>query len=171
MAALDDDLDLPTALAIVREMLRADLPADERRWLVLDADAVLGLDLHRVWDAVPDGRAQGRLGAARERDAARAARDFARADALRDEIEGWAGTSSRSSTAPDGSTAAGRGCAGHRSRPEVGPDFASYRSSIGRLAGQVPHASSSVAPPASVNSGCPPERGVITAGGPARCTA
>jgi hypothetical protein len=32
-------------------MLRADLPADERRWLVLDADAVLGLDLHRVWDA------------------------------------------------------------------------------------------------------------------------
>ena len=25
-------------------------PADERRWLVLDADAVLGLDLHRVWE-------------------------------------------------------------------------------------------------------------------------
>ena len=92
--ALDDDLDLPAALVVVREMLRADLPADERRWLVLDADAVLGLDLHRAWDAaadtttVPD--AVTRLLA--ERDAARAARDYAKADALRDEIgsAGWA---------------------------------------------------------------------------------
>jgi cysteinyl-tRNA synthetase len=74
-------------------MLRADVSADERRWLVLDADAVLGLDLHRAWDAaadtttVPD--AVTRLLA--ERDAARAARDYAKADALRDEIgsAGW----------------------------------------------------------------------------------
>ena len=48
VAALDDDLDLPTALAVVRETLRADLPADERRWLILDADFVLGLDLDRA---------------------------------------------------------------------------------------------------------------------------
>ena len=48
VAAIDDDLDLPTALAVVRETLRADLPADERRWLVLDADFVLGLDLDRA---------------------------------------------------------------------------------------------------------------------------
>ena len=40
--AIDDDLDLPTALAVVRETLRPTCPADERRWLVLDADAVLG---------------------------------------------------------------------------------------------------------------------------------
>ncbi len=95
VAALDDDLDLPTALALVRETLRSDLPADERRWLALDADAVLGLDLHRVWEAdaqtvdstVPkevtalvDARAE-----------ARTARDFAKADTLRGEIEalGW----------------------------------------------------------------------------------
>ena len=51
VAALDDDLDLPTALAVVRETLRSELPADERRWLILDADAVLGLDLDRVWGA------------------------------------------------------------------------------------------------------------------------
>ena len=56
VAALDDDLDLPVALVCVREMLRVDLPADERRWLVLDADAVLGLDLHRTWDAARTGR-------------------------------------------------------------------------------------------------------------------
>ena len=92
VAALDDDLDLPAALAVIREILRSDLPADERRWLVLDADAVLGLDLHRVWDAatvedVPEAVAS--LVAAR--DVARAARDYARADALRDEIAalGW----------------------------------------------------------------------------------
>ena len=48
VAAIDDDLDLPAALAVVRETLRADLPADERRWLVLDADFVLGLDLDRA---------------------------------------------------------------------------------------------------------------------------
>jgi len=91
--ALDADLDLPAALVSVREMLRADLPADERRWLVLDADAVLGLDLHRVWEGgpaatdVPDNVAA----LLRDRDTARAARDYARADALRDAIGalGW----------------------------------------------------------------------------------
>jgi hypothetical protein len=40
VAAIDNDLDLPAALAIVREILRADLAADERRWLVLDTDLV-----------------------------------------------------------------------------------------------------------------------------------
>jgi cysteinyl-tRNA synthetase len=88
VAALDDDLDLPAALVCVREMLRADLPADERRWLVLDADAVLGLDLHRVWDE-PDDSPELPIeitALLRERDDARLARDYARADALRDEI-------------------------------------------------------------------------------------
>jgi cysteinyl-tRNA synthetase len=95
VAALDDDLDLPTALALVRDTLRADLAADERRWLVLDADAVLGLDLHRVWEAdaldaetaLPDEVAA----LVGSRDAARIARDFATADALRGRIEalGW----------------------------------------------------------------------------------
>jgi cysteinyl-tRNA synthetase len=95
VAALDDDLDLPGALACVREMLRSDLAPDERRWLVLDADAVLGLDLHRVWEggsgrdpaAVPADVAD--LVAARTE--ARTAKDFARADALRGDLAelGW----------------------------------------------------------------------------------
>lgn len=50
VTAIDDDLDMPVALALLREILRTELPADERRWLVLDADFVLGLDLHRVWE-------------------------------------------------------------------------------------------------------------------------
>ena len=90
VAALDDDLDLPAALVTVREILRADLSADERRWLVLDADAVLGLDLHRVWEAqaASDDVPEAVLAMLRDRDAARTARDYARADALRDEIVG-----------------------------------------------------------------------------------
>jgi cysteinyl-tRNA synthetase len=89
--ALDDDLDLPTALATVREVLKADLPVDERRWLVLDADAVLGLDLHRSWEAAADQQAAPTLsevgaGLIAERASARAAHDFERADALRAEL-------------------------------------------------------------------------------------
>ncbi|MEO5885566.1 MAG: cysteine--tRNA ligase, partial [Candidatus Limnocylindrales bacterium] len=116
--ALDDDLDLPIALTVVREMLRADLPVDERRWLILDADAVLGLDLHRGWDRPDDGRRANSDGATAgavpsdvqalidARTAARAARDFGRADDLRRQLEtmGWtvvdgpAGTTARHST-------------------------------------------------------------------------
>ncbi len=93
-AALDDDLDMPTALAVVRETLRAHLPADERRWLVLDADFVLGLDLHAVWSAPGPAAEQAPaavLELADERSAARARGDFERADGLRGEIEsaGW----------------------------------------------------------------------------------
>jgi cysteinyl-tRNA synthetase len=84
--AIDDDLDLPAALAVVRAVLRADMPADEKRWLVLDADLVLGLDLHRVWQptAVTAPAEVERLAEARV--AARAAGDYATADALRDEL-------------------------------------------------------------------------------------
>ena len=94
VTAIDDDLDLPTALACVREALRADLPADEKRWLILDADAVLGLDLDRrepsrasvdTTEAAADAAAATVL--LGRRDVARAGRDFATADRLRTEIE------------------------------------------------------------------------------------
>jgi cysteinyl-tRNA synthetase len=89
VAALDDDLDLPTAVAVIREVLRADLDADERRWLALDADQVLGLDLDR---AMPNpGTADGSVPAdvaalTEERERARAGRDYSRADELRSRI-------------------------------------------------------------------------------------
>jgi cysteinyl-tRNA synthetase len=92
VAAIDDDLDTPTALALVREILRSSVSSDERRWLILDADQVLGLDLHRVWDESPIERVPGAIiGLASERDSARARRDFARSDAIRDELAdlGW----------------------------------------------------------------------------------
>jgi len=109
-AAVDDDLDMPTAVAVIREITKAtDLPAAERRWLLRDADRVLGLDLERSaargradegatggsidasGEAVGAGAGPGALPVLaaellRERAAARAARDWARSDALRDEL-------------------------------------------------------------------------------------
>jgi cysteinyl-tRNA synthetase len=85
---------MPEALALLREILQAPLSADERRWLILDADAVLGLDLHRVWESHPTGddappeEVNDMLAA---RQTARAAADYATADRIRSEIEalGW----------------------------------------------------------------------------------
>ena len=82
--AIDDNLDLPAALAAVRETLRVDLSAEEKRWLVLDADLVLGLDLHRAW-LRPERTAEvDELVAARAR--AREAGDYATADELREQL-------------------------------------------------------------------------------------
>ncbi|MEA2548177.1 MAG: cysteinyl-tRNA synthetase, partial [Chloroflexota bacterium] len=83
--ALDDDLDLPTALAVVRETLRADLVADERRWLILDADYVLGLDLDRA--AAADMSLPADVQAlVDERARARLERDYSSADRIRSEL-------------------------------------------------------------------------------------
>ena len=93
--AIDDDLDLPTGLAVVREAVRAPIPDDERRWLALDADFVLGLDLDRTWakslEAADETAPADVLAVLDERTAARAAREFARADELRARLaaEGW----------------------------------------------------------------------------------
>jgi cysteinyl-tRNA synthetase len=94
-AAADDDLDLPRAVAVIREAAKdVSIPAPERAWLLLEADRVLGLDLGRELDAVATQRADWAAAPAaplpagaeellRERRDARAAKDWARADALR----------------------------------------------------------------------------------------
>jgi cysteinyl-tRNA synthetase len=95
VAAVDDDLDTPAALRVVRDTLRSALGADERRWLVLDMDFVLGLDLDRAipragsaaeagerGDRLPEGAIE--LVAART--AARASKDWVAADELRDAL-------------------------------------------------------------------------------------
>ena len=112
VAAIDDDLDLPVALALLREILHAPLGADERRWLILDADLVLGLDLDLVWAARDEDVVPTDVTALAEtREAARSARDWPRADALRAELAelGWDVVDG-----PDGSTVrrAGRSTAG-----------------------------------------------------------
>jgi cysteinyl-tRNA synthetase len=95
VAAIDDDLDMPVALALLREILRAPIADDERRWLILDADAVLGLDLDRVWDepavATVDAVPAEVRALVDARTVARADRDWSRADSLRSDLErlGW----------------------------------------------------------------------------------
>ncbi len=96
VAAIDDDLDMPRAIAVIRETLKAPLPADEKRWLVLDADAILGLDLDRTWQvetpasAAPAGTTAEFSPEVQQlmaqRAVARAGRDFKRADELRAEL-------------------------------------------------------------------------------------
>jgi cysteinyl-tRNA synthetase len=84
--AVADDLDLPTAVVVVNELVASHDVADgEKHALLRSWDAVLGLDLEREatsgWHPTEPQR---RLVA--ERDAARAAKDYATSDRIRDEL-------------------------------------------------------------------------------------
>ena len=84
--AVADDLATPRALAIAHEVAAdASLTDAQRRALLLDFDRVLGLSLERPAEAeapLPEGADE----LLERRAAARAARDFAASDALRDEL-------------------------------------------------------------------------------------
>ena len=84
--AIADDLAMPAAIATAHAVGAAgDLTPGQRRAMLLDFDRVLGLDL----DAEPDRSVELPTGAAElleRRAAARATRDYATSDALRDEL-------------------------------------------------------------------------------------
>jgi len=83
-AAIADDLDLPAAMALVAELSRSSVTPPTKARLLTSWDRVLGLDLRRPAPegSLPAGAAE--LLAAREK--ARAAKDFARSDQLREEL-------------------------------------------------------------------------------------
>jgi cysteinyl-tRNA synthetase len=90
-AAMDDDLDTPRATAQVFELVRRANPllgdgdagaAAPLAAAVLEITGALGLELHSGSGKVPEAIQE----LARQRDAARAAKDWARADALREQI-------------------------------------------------------------------------------------
>jgi cysteinyl-tRNA synthetase len=83
MRAVDDDLDLPVALAIVHEAAATQVAPDERHWFARDADRILGLGLLGAADPDDDETPEAVHVLLRERAAARGARDFLGADALR----------------------------------------------------------------------------------------
>jgi cysteinyl-tRNA synthetase len=82
VAAIDDDLDLPAAMRAVHEALADEsVPGDERWALAASWDEVLGLDLVGGGDLQPDLAVL-----VREREEARAAGDYSRADDIRDRL-------------------------------------------------------------------------------------
>jgi cysteinyl-tRNA synthetase len=85
--AINDDLDLPTALSITREVARdGEIEPAERRRLILDFDRVLGLRLDTVEAKQLRAISDEALALVRERDEARAARNWKRSDQLRDQL-------------------------------------------------------------------------------------
>jgi cysteinyl-tRNA synthetase len=83
---LADDLDLPGALVVLNEAVSSDLPTGERYALLASWDSVLGLDLER--DAREGWEPTGDMNVlVSERDVARAAKDFATADLLRERLQ------------------------------------------------------------------------------------
>jgi cysteinyl-tRNA synthetase len=88
--AVSDDLDMPRAVTVLNEAVSADLPDGDKYALLTSWDEVLGLDLERLalegFEVPPDVQAL-----VDERDAARAANDFAVADEIRRRLidMGW----------------------------------------------------------------------------------
>ena len=85
LQAINDDLNMPRAMAVVQEMLKSDIADSEKYATVLDYDRVLGFNLDQLdkAQALPDEVQE--LVEARKK--AREAKDFATSDRLRDEIE------------------------------------------------------------------------------------
>ncbi len=85
-SAVADDLNIPAALATAWKVARSRLPGAVKRELLMDCDRLLGLDL-LADEPVPDLPDEVAI-LLRERGALRRMRDFARADAIRDDIRG-----------------------------------------------------------------------------------
>jgi cysteinyl-tRNA synthetase len=88
VAQINDDINVPRALAVAWDLTRSELSDADKKATILRFDDVLGLMLGE-WE--PAEVPEKVTGLVQEREAARAARDWSRADALRDEIAeaGW----------------------------------------------------------------------------------
>jgi cysteinyl-tRNA synthetase len=86
--AINNDLEVPTALSITREVARTSkIAPEERRRLLLDFDRVLGLRLDTVQPKAPRVVSDEALALVRQRNEARAARNWKLSDQLRDQLK------------------------------------------------------------------------------------
>ena len=85
LAEINDDLNMPRAMAVVQELLKSDLSAADKLATLYDLDRVLGFDLEQVdqEEALPEEIRR----LADERLAARKAKNWALSDQLRDAIQ------------------------------------------------------------------------------------
>jgi cysteinyl-tRNA synthetase len=86
MAAMDDDLNTPQALAVIWEVARGDLPDATKKGTVLAADRILGLRLGEWAPAETEAPEAVRALLARRQEA-RVAKAWGEADRLREEIQ------------------------------------------------------------------------------------
>jgi cysteinyl-tRNA synthetase len=86
--AINDDMDLPVALSIAREVPRNQkIESGERRRLLLDFDRVLGLRLDTVEPRSARTFSAEALALVKQRDEARAAKNWRESDTLRDQLK------------------------------------------------------------------------------------
>ena len=85
LGAINDDLNMPRAMAVVQEMLKSNIADVDKHATVLDYDRVLGLRLDKV--DKPAKLPQKIILLVAERQAARDAKDWAASDRLRDTIQ------------------------------------------------------------------------------------
>jgi len=85
LEAVNDDLNMPRALAVVQEMLKSDIPQSEKHATILEFDRVLGLSLDQVDQREALSAEVQRLVEARHR--ARESKNWAESDRLRDAIQ------------------------------------------------------------------------------------
>ena len=85
LEAINDDLNMPRAMAVVQEMLKSSMGDADKHATILDYDRVLGLSLDQVdkLEELP----QEIINLVAERQAARDAKDWAASDRLRDTIQ------------------------------------------------------------------------------------
>ena len=84
--AFEDDLDTPRAVQVLRRLEKEELPPGSKLETFLWVDHYLGLDLARDIGKAPAALPVGAQALLDERAAARAAKDFAASDPLRDEL-------------------------------------------------------------------------------------
>ncbi len=84
-AEINDDLNMPRAMAVVQDLLKSELSAPDKLATLYDIDRVLGFDLEQVdqEESLPEDIRR----MADERLAARKARNWALSDQLRDAIQ------------------------------------------------------------------------------------
>jgi cysteinyl-tRNA synthetase len=85
LEAVNDDLNMPRAMAVVQEMLKSGLPAGDKHAAILDCDRVLGLSLDQAAKPQQLPTAVQDLVEARRR--ARESKNWAESDRLRDAIQ------------------------------------------------------------------------------------